>query len=150
MKFTDRNEEETQINLTPLIDVVFLLLIFFMVSTTFSRESQLRIQLPESSDQPQQEQQTGMLEIEISAEGVYAVKGPEDKKAQRLVNTSRETLYRALLTAVDTQRELITVIRADRRTPHESVITAMDMARRVGQTNITFATQKVFDDNGKP
>ena len=57
MKFSDRNDEETQINLTPLIDVVFLLLIFFMVSTTFSKESQLRIKLPESSDEPEQEQQ---------------------------------------------------------------------------------------------
>lgn len=150
MKFTDRSEEDTQINLTPLIDVVFLLLIFFMVSTTFSRESQLRIQLPESSDRPQEEQQSRILEIEISAEGVYAVKGPADKAAQRLLNTSRETLYRALLTAIDGRQELITVIRADRRTPHEAVITAMDMARRVGQTNITFATQKVIDDDRKP
>ena len=56
MKFSDRKEDETLINLTPLIDVVFLLLIFFMVSTTFSKESQLRIKLPEAADDPTQEQ----------------------------------------------------------------------------------------------
>ena len=150
MKFSDRNDEETQINLTPLIDVVFLLLIFFMVSTTFSKESQLRIKLPESSDEPEQEQQVQVLEIEISANGVYAIKGPADTAARQLVNTSREALYRALLVATEDTQELVTVIRADRRTPHESVIRAMDMARRVGQTNITFATQQATADATKP
>ena len=142
MKFSEPREEETQINLTPLIDVVFLLLIFFMVSTTFSKESQLRIQLPESSDEPQTEQPSNLVEIEISAEGVFAVKGPQDKAAQRLLNTSSDTLRRALMVATGSSADVITVIRADRRTPHESVIRAMDVARRLGLSNITFATQK--------
>lgn len=142
MKFSEPREEETQINLTPLIDVVFLLLIFFMVSTTFSKESQLRIQLPESSQEPQTEQQSNVVEIEISAEGVFAVKGPQDKSAQRLLNTSSDTLRRALMVATGSSGEVITVIRADRRTPHESVIRAMDVAGRLGLSNITFATQK--------
>lgn len=150
MRFSDRKDEETSINLTPLIDVVFLLLIFFMVSTTFSKESQLRIQLPESSEEPVEQQTSSLLEIEISSKGVYAVKGPGDAKAKQLLNANRETLRRAIMSEIqrDPDAEVITVIRADRQTPHESVITAMDVSRRLGLTNITFATQKITEDSG--
>lgn len=147
MKFSNREEEELQINLTPLIDVVFLLLIFFMVSTTFSKESELRIQLPESSDEAVEERTTPVLEVEISADGVYAVKGPEDESARQLLGTDRETLYRALSAATGNRTELVTVIRADRQTPHASVVQAMDIARRLGHTDITFATQQVMEED---
>ena len=147
MKFSDPKEEETIINLTPLIDVVFLLLIFFMVSTTFSKESQLRIKLPESSDEPTQEQQTKVLEIEISSDGVYAVKGPDEEAARQLWKTNRETLRRAINNVTEGMTDVITVIRADRRTPHESVIRAMDVSRRLGLTNITFATQQTTENS---
>ncbi len=147
MRFSDQKEEETTINLTPLIDVVFLLLIFFMVSTTFSKESQLRIKLPESSDQPTEQQQAKLLEIEISAKGVYAIKGPDGVKAKQLLNTNRETLRRAILKEIQGVTEIITVIRADRQTPHESVIRAMDVSRRLGLTDITFATQQITEDS---
>lgn len=149
MRFSDRNGDDANINLTPLIDVVFLLLIFFMVSTTFSKESQLKIQLPQSSDQPNQPQDN-RVEIQISAKGAYAVKGPDDNAAQQLVNTDRDTLLRALKQATQGRKELVTVIRADRRTPHESVITAMDIARRLGYTNITFATQQSLEKTEDP
>ncbi len=149
MKFSDRSEEETTINLTPLIDVVFLLLIFFMVSTTFSKESQLKIRLPESSDDPEQQQVAQTLEIEISAEGAYAIKGPGDTEAKPVLNTTRATLRRALLSAVGTRKELVTVIRADRRAPHEAVIRAMDLARQLGYAHITFATQRALEDANK-
>lgn len=147
MKFSDRKEEETIINLTPLIDVVFLLLIFFMVSTTFSKESQLRIKLPESSDEPIEQQEVKFLEIEINSDGVYAVKGPDEEAAKELLNSSRETLRRALLRVMQDDVDAVTVIRADRRTPHESVIRAMDVSRTLGLTNITFATQSIPQDN---
>ena len=147
MRFSDHKEEETTINLTPLIDVVFLLLIFFMVSTTFSKESQLRIKLPESSEEPVEQQQAKLLEIEISAKGVYAVKGPSEAKAKQLLNTSRETLRRAIMAEIQGNDNVVTVIRADRKTPHESVITAMDVSRRLGLTDITFATQRITQDS---
>ena len=150
MKFSDRQEEDTIINLTPLIDVVFLLLIFFMVSTTFSKESQLRIKLPESSEEEMEEQEARILEIEINSDGVYAVKGPDEEAAKELLNTGRETLRRALVKVVQNDDEIITVIRADRRTPHESVIRAMDVSRKLGLTNITFATQTLPKDSGSP
>lgn len=146
MKFSDREEDDVQINLTPLIDVVFLLLIFFMVSTTFSKESELRIQLPESSDEPVEERRNAVLEVEISKEGTYAIKGPNDDSAKQLLGTDRQALYRALAAASGNRSDLVTVIRADRMTPHESVVRAMDIARRLGHTDITFATQQVLDE----
>jgi len=146
MRFSDREEDDVQINLTPLIDVVFLLLIFFMVSTTFSKESELRIQLPESSDEPVEQRQSPVLEVEISKQGTYAVKGPGDESAKPLLGSDREALYRALAAASGNHPDMITVIRADRRTPHESVVRAMDIARRLGHTNITFATQQVLEE----
>lgn len=146
MKFSDREEDDVQINLTPLIDVVFLLLIFFMVSTTFSKESELRIQLPESSDEPVQDRQNLVLEVEISREGTYAVKGPDDDAARQLLGSDRQALYRALAAAGGNRSDLVTVIRADRQTPHEAVVRAMDIARRLGHTDITFATQQVLED----
>jgi len=85
MKFSDRNpDDELGINLTPLIDVVFLLLIFFMVSTTFTKESQLSIQLPEASE-ARTEQQPKMLLIEISGDGAFAIKGPDEPEAKTRV-----------------------------------------------------------------
>jgi len=147
MKFSDRKEEDTIINLTPLIDVVFLLLIFFMVSTTFSKESQLRIQLPESSDEPIEQQEVKFLEIEISSDGAYAVKGPDEEAAKELLNSSRDTLRRALVRVTREHADVVTVIRADRRTPHESVIRVMDVSRKLGLTDITFATQSTPEDS---
>ncbi|MDH3688158.1 MAG: biopolymer transporter ExbD [Gammaproteobacteria bacterium] len=146
MRFTDRTEEELQINLTPLIDVVFLLLIFFMVSTTFSKESQLRIQLPEASVDSERTQGDNLLEINIGSDGQYAIRGPTEDKAKQLANTTPQSLRRALKLAAGGRADLITVIRADRRTPHEAVIRAMDTSRRLGYTNVTFATQQ---DDGK-
>lgn len=146
MRFSDRTEEELQINLTPLIDVVFLLLIFFMVSTTFSKESQLRIQLPEASVDVEKPAGDNLLEINIGADGAYAIRGPGEDRAKQLINTSQQSLERALRLAAADRADLITVIRADRRTPHESVIRAMDSSRRLGYMHITFSTQQ---DDGK-
>ena len=146
MKFRDTAEEEPQLNITPLIDVVFLLLIFFMVSTTFSKESQLRIKLPESSEDAQQTEQPRFVEIQISAEGQYAVQSSEDKTAKPLLNSSQETLLRAIELAAGGQKDIDIAIRADRKTPHESVIRAMDSARRLGHTRITFVTQRAAPD----
>lgn len=141
MRFKDRDDEELQINLTPLIDVVFLLLIFFMVSTTFSKESQFHIKLPEASNEPTKPQ-NNLLEIEINSEGDFAVKGPRESAPKQLLNRSTETLTAALKTAAAGDRDLVIVIRADRRTPHEAVVNAMDMSRRLGYLNITFSTRE--------
>jgi len=143
MKFRDPGtEEEFQINLAPLIDVVFLLLIFFMVSTTFSHESQLRIKLPEATTTEEPVEEPKNIEINISAEGLYSVRGPSDREARSLLNDERDTLLRALRDSSAGSTDHVVVIRADRKTPHEAVVRAMDAARRLGLTRITFATQQ--------
>jgi biopolymer transport protein ExbD len=133
-------DNDLEINIAPLVDVVFLLLIFFAVTTTFSKEAALKIQLPESSEQAQK-QDPHTLEINIGPEGGFAVKAPGDAAAKSLVNTSRETLRRAVQAAAGGRADLVAVIRADRRTPHESVVVAMDVARSLGLTRVTFATE---------
>ncbi len=139
MKFYERHDEDLQINLTPLIDVVFLLLIFFMVSTTFKNESRMQIRLPEASEAAVPAEDLRLLEVQISEREEFAVRGPEEDSAQTLINNDQDTIYRALRDKSGDTRPLM-VIRADRRTPHEAVVRAMDAARRLGLTRVTFAT----------
>jgi biopolymer transport protein ExbD len=89
------------------------------------------------------------LVIEISALGVYAVKGPDDETAREVINPSAEALKRALDKSADVENreELVVIVRADRKTPHEAVIRALSVARQSGLTRITFATQ-VEPDGG--
>lgn len=133
MNFRTRRREELELNITPLIDIVFLLLIFFMVSTTFQKQSELRIQLPEAREQSRPEPQDP-LEIAISADGQYAVGG------RTLPDDSRATLVEALRRVAGEQRERPLVVRADARTPHQAVVRAMDAAAGVGLTRLSIAT----------
>lgn len=143
MKIGPRNEEDSlDINITPLIDVVFLLLIFFMVSTTFARKSEIEIELPEASAQERQEPPES-IEINIDAQGRYYVGG------RQLVNTRAETLRRALKARAGNPADgkpPPIVISADGKAPHQAVITAMDQAQRLGLTHITFATTIKAED----
>ena len=144
MKFRDsREDDELEINLTPLIDVVFLLLIFFMVSTTFTKESQLKIQLPEAKGEEAVQQEIPTLVIEISALGVYAVKGPADQAARQVLNTSADALQRVIRSAAEDQdrEKLLVIVRADKKTPHEAVVRALSVAGQLGLTRITLATE---------
>ena len=144
MKFKNsREDDELEINLTPLIDVVFLLLIFFMVSTTFTKESQLKIQLPEAKGEETVQQEIPKLVIEISALGVYAVKGPADQAARQVLNTSADALQRVIRSAAEDQDrgKLLVIVRADKKTPHEAVVRALSVAGQLGLTRITFATE---------
>lgn len=133
MRFRTARREELDLNITPLIDIVFLLLIFFMVSTTFQKESQLRVQLPEASQQAEQDPREP-LEIVISADGQYALGG------RTLSDDSMSTLLPALRQAAGDDRERPLVVRADARTPHQAVVRAMDAASRLGLTRLSIAT----------
>jgi biopolymer transport protein ExbD len=113
--------------------VVFLLLIFFMVSTTFNKESELSIQLPEASGKPLKSERK-MIDIEIDAQGRYYI------NQQALVNTQLETIKQALQKAAEGSTEPQLILSADRMTPHQAVITAMDAARQLGFVHLTFAT----------
>ncbi|GMR06306.1 MAG: biopolymer transporter ExbD [Gammaproteobacteria bacterium] len=150
MKFKNTtDDDELEINLTPLIDIVFLLLIFFMVSTTFTKESQLKIKLPQADGEKATLQEVPKLIIEISALGVYAVKGPDDEAARQILNTSPDALQRVIRSAAENQDKdkMVVIIRADRKTPHEAVVRALSVAGRLGLTRITFATESQPGDS---
>ena len=117
MRLQSRRREEPDVNLTPLIDVVFLLLIFFMVSTTFERETEISIELPEASGQPIQTEKQ-VVEISIDAKGRYFV------NRQEVINTQVDTLKRAIKEAAGDQEKPRIILSADRNTPHQAVITA--------------------------
>ncbi|MDH5436693.1 MAG: biopolymer transporter ExbD [Gammaproteobacteria bacterium] len=135
LRNNDRKEREPEVNLTSLIDVVFLLLIFFMVSTTFTRESDITIDLPQSSNK-QMTDDIKPLELVIDQRGLYFI---NDKK---VTSSSADMLKRALKKVTGDMKDPRLVIRADGKAPHQSVITAMDAARQMGIVKITFATRQ--------
>lgn len=129
----DRKEDNVEINLTPLIDVVFLLLIFFMVSTTFDRHAKLKVQLPEASAKMEQKQEDPIV-LSIDANGKYYIND------RQVVNTQLDTLKKALLKSVGDKKDVALVLRADAKTPHQSVVRAMDAASQLGLTRLSIAT----------
>lgn len=134
MQFRRQSREQDSINLTPLIDVVFLLLIFFMVSTTFTKETHLEIDLPEAVGEPAPEV-AEPLEIIIDAEGGYAING------QALVNNQAATLSAALAEVAGEDTDQRIIITADAKTPHEYVVRAMDTAGQLGFANLSLTTR---------
>jgi len=141
MKFLDSEKEESAaIELTPLIDVVFLLLIFFMVTTTFTKESDMQVRLPETNSQPQSVASDNKIEVLISKDSNYAVRKAGAEDVVSLVNSERETLLRAL-NEYQNNSDMIIVIRADKQATHQAVINVMDVAKELNLPKITFATQ---------
>lgn len=134
MNFRPSPDEEPEINLIPLIDVLLMTLIFLIVTTSFSSESRLNVQLPEAAQAAQPDQ--AQLRITIDAKGQYYINN------QQLLNTSSETLRNALARETGQNKERVVVIHADAKTPHESVVRVMDVARRLGLTHLSFATQQ--------
>jgi biopolymer transport protein ExbD len=138
MKFRRRPRNDIAIELIPLVDVVLVLLLFFMVSTTFVRQSELKVELPEASPNPQQVDTT-VVEVAISADGEYAVNG------RLLVDNQLPTLMRALREAVggDTSKHL--VINADSDARHQAVVRAMDAAGQLGLIHLSITTRSPDD-----
>jgi biopolymer transport protein ExbD len=135
MKFRRNLKQSVDINLTPLIDMVFLLLIFFMVTTTFNRDGRLLVTLPEANGD--QLQQTDLrIELIITEEGGYLVNGDE------LAGSDIETLKQALSTAGNGDVSIPITITADAKTTHQAVVTAMDAAAQLGFTKLNIATRQ--------
>jgi biopolymer transport protein ExbD len=135
MKFKREPREELELNLTPLIDVVFLLLIFFMVSTTFQKESEISLQLPRATDT--EIQSSGeRIEVIISAAGRYFIND------QELIKSDVASLQNALYKVSGGQRDIPLTIRADAQAPHQSVVTAMDAAGQLGMLKMSIATSR--------
>ncbi|WP_447592753.1 ExbD/TolR family protein [Aquipseudomonas campi] len=147
MKFRRRAgnvaREEVFLNLTSLIDVIFVLLLFFVVTTTFSRPTQLKIDLPEAqSGTPPENTQLKTLELSIAANGQYALNG------QVLVKSDLPSLVSALSQESDGDNSLPLTISADANTTHQSVITAMDAAGKLGFSHLRMTTVEAAA--GKP
>jgi biopolymer transport protein ExbD len=134
MKLQSRSREEPEINVISLVDVLLVLVLFFMVSTTFLRDTEISLRLPEASADSSAETPRQALEITITQSGGYLVNGRE------LVNSERRTLRAAIERLIGEQRDLPVFIRADAAATHQSVITAMDVAGQLGFVKINIAT----------
>ena len=141
MNFQKRRTEEPELNMTSLIDVVLLLLIFFMLSTRFIDEGRLQLRLPEAGVEPEAVSRDA-VEIEVTAEGGYRVNG------RPLINNSPATLAAAIGKEAANNRAIPVTIRADARATHQSVVTAMDVAGRAGYRQLNIAT--VNDGQDRP
>lgn len=133
MNLKPDRRDEIDLNLTPLIDVVFLLLIFFMVSTTFEQQSKLKVDLPEASSQAVKQSKDSVV-IGIDAQGRFFIND------RQLVNTQFKTLKMALMKTVGDKKDVPLVLKADAKTPHQSVVMAMDAAAQLGLTRLSIAT----------
>jgi biopolymer transport protein ExbD len=136
MRLQFHRTEEPTVDLTPLIDVVFLLLIFFMVSTTFERQAFLKVDLPEASAVEDRRDLPEFLELVIDSAGRMYLND------MRLVDSEEQTIRAAIVEAVGDDRSLPLILRADRMTPHHHVVTAMDVAAQLGFHNLSIATDR--------
>ena len=131
-----RTKEEPTVDLTSLIDVVFLLLLFFMVSTTFERQALMKVELPEASMVEDRAEIPDGLELVIDAEGRMYLND------QRLIDSEPRTIRAAMQQEAGDNRDLSLILRADRLTPHHYVVTAMDVAAQLGFRNLSIATDR--------
>jgi len=139
MKFQGQEPEPPKVNLTPLIDVVFLLLIFFMVSTSFEQQTALKISLPKATTQAELKKDD-VLEVVIDAEGRMYV------NQQGLLDSRPATLTAALNNAAGKNRHMSVVLRADAQTPHHYVVTTMDVLAKMGFANLSIAAERDFEE----
>jgi biopolymer transport protein ExbD len=135
MNFRPRNKEEPEINLIPFIDVLLVILIFLMLTTTYSKFTELQLTLP-VADTEQQRDHPKEVVVAVAADGRYAVNktSVDGKSVDAVARALREAS-----TAIG--KDSVVIISADAMSPHQAVVTVMEAARRVGLTQITFATQ---------
>ncbi|MBV8854993.1 MAG: biopolymer transporter ExbD [Sinobacteraceae bacterium] len=134
MNLKPRRHEEPEINVVSLIDVVLLLVVFFMLSSRFTDEGRLRVHLPQASAVPAAKPAAEPLVVTVTQQGSYRVNERE------LINSSPETLRAALLKEAGTSRTQHITIRADAHATHQAVITAMDVLGRLGFAEVNIAT----------
>jgi len=135
-----KSKEDPEINLIPLIDVSLLLVIFFMLTSTFMQEGRLKIELPQASLAPATRQKSDPLVVTVSQNGTYRVNDRE------LINNSPDTLRAAVAEIAGADRNKPVTVRADARSTHQSVVTAMDVLGKLGFVKINIATV----DESKP
>ena len=134
MNFRPRAKEAPEINLIPFIDVLLVILIFLMLSTTYSKFTEMQLSLP-VADVEQMRDRPKEIIVSVGADGRYAV------NRSSLEGKNVETVAAALSTAAKAGKDSVIIISADASSPHQAVVTVMEAARRVGLSQITFATQ---------
>ena len=135
MKFRRQSRELEPMNLISLIDVMFFLLIFFMLSSTFTKETHLSVELPQAEGEASSDTKN-QIELVISESGSYSV------NTQSLVNNEIETLKSAILKIAEGKTDMPLLITADAKTPHQSVVTAMDAAGQLGFVKLSITTRQ--------
>lgn len=150
MNLRPKRPDDPEINLAPLIDAVFILLIFFMVSTTFKDDVQMEVKLPKAQGQAGQAEAPRMLEVIIDRQGRFYVN--QEEVVDRSVATLKRALSGALGTASDEAalKDRAVLIKADADTPHQAVMTAMDAASQLGLARIAFAASPPSPATGVP
>ena len=143
MQLRASSREDPEINLTSLIDVVFLLLIFFMVSTTFERQAVLKVDLPEAESVEVQRDQPITFELVIDSNGQYYLND------RQLVDARPATIRAAFNEAAGEDRNIPVILRADAQTPHHFVVTAMDVTAQLGFKRLSIATERIGGDEGQ-
>lgn len=138
MNFRPRQKEEPEINLIPFIDVLLVILIFLMLTTTYSKVSELKINLPTANAQASKSRPAEVVVL-VAADGRYMV------NQRMLAGRGIETLAASLAQVAGNAKDTVVIINADAQASHQSVINVMDAARRVGLTQLTFATQGQHD-----
>ena len=142
MNFRNREKEPVDVNLTPLIDIVFLLLIFFMVSTTFKKSSEIHIDLPEASGPPPVVKEA-VLEIEIDSLGRYSVN--RRKLVDKKLSTLKLAVQQTMTKFKDKKPQV--VISSDKNAPYQTVVTAMDAVNQLGLHKFSLATKQNNEEN---
>lgn len=135
MKFRRQSRELEPMNLISLIDVMFFLLIFFMLSSTFTKETHLGVELPEAKGEPSTDSKQ-QIEIVISEQGSFSING------QSLVNNETDTLRAAILKTSEGKTDMPLLLTADAKTPHQFVVTAMDVAGQLGFSRLSITSRQ--------
>ena len=134
MNFRPRQKEEPEINLIPFIDVLLVILIFLMLTTTYSKFTELQLKLPVADADAQRDFPKEVI-VAVGSDGRYSIKGTP------VQGRSVEVIAQALTAAATAGKDSVVIISADATAPHQSVINVMEAARRSGLVHITFATQ---------
>ena len=138
MNLRPKQQKKTELNLVQMIDVVLVLLIFFMVATSLRHESELELRLPEASAKPMPSH-VAQLEVDIDADSRYALNG-------QVLAASDASALKAALQAATQGRELPLILRADGRTPHQAVVTVLEVAEQLGLKQVAIATTNAIPE----
>ncbi len=144
MNMRPRRPEPPRVDITPLIDVVFLMLIFFMVSTTFDKQSQLKVDLPSAEAVEQKAPQPDKIEVTIDAKGHFYV------NEQELVSHDAATLRRAIEKVANGRLDIPVIVTGDRKAPLQAMVTVMDVAAQLGMSKLSVTANGSPDSKTRP